>query len=200
MTRAEIITSFNVLSGPTNQEGIESNRHEDLLHTALLAKSHTEALGIQTVFPSLNFTCSGVIHNLYIVARESDGQVAPSFTVWESGFIFESPQFKYKVPLVNLTRVLHNFETGISIYVHAIEREFSSGDMIGFVQPNVHWSSHVLRYQNNSGDTILYSDEDLSQNILIWSTLENPNSVFPLLAVEAGKQASKCVFTYNLWK
>ena len=184
--RSEYTTSFNVLSGPNGQN--DDNRHDGLLNTALLVKPHAELPGFQTVFPSYNFTCSGVIHKLFLVAREGNGSQAPSFSLWEKGPNFDSPQLKSPgFPLDNLQQILHNSETDIVLYEHRIEREFASGDMLGFLQPDANTSSIILRYQNKSGDNILVNN-DLSDDVIpYWATLINPGSMLPLIAIETSK-------------
>ena len=194
LVRSEYVTNFNVLSGPDGL--VDDSRHNDLLNTALVVKPHDELPGFQTVFPSLNFNCSGVVHKIFLVAREGSGSQAPSISLWEKGPIFESPLLKPpRFPLDDPQKILHSSETDIALYEHMIDREFSSGDMIGFLQPNASSSSIILRYQDRSGDNILL-DEDISiDDIPFWPTRINPGSMLPLIAIETSKQytLSRCV-------
>ena len=180
LTRGEYTTHFDVLSGG-------ENRHSNLLDTALLVKAHSEPSRFQAVYPSLNFTCSGVIHRLYMVARESGGSETPSLTLWEKGPMLESPQFKFRVHLTSLNRILHDSETGIGLYEHMMEGGFSSGDMLGFSQPSASNSSIILQYLDKTGDKILINN-NISNNVLpFWPSYDNPGSMFPLLTIETSE-------------
>ena len=186
VARGEYIltTSNDELSGGSS----EVNRHDSLLNTALLVKSHTEYTGRQAVFPSLNFSCSGVIHKLLLVGRVGGGAVAPNFTLWQRGQSFFTPELNYSLPLVNLREVVRNPETGIALFEAIVEREHFSGDMFGFSQPNSSLSSIVLQYQGRSGETIL--SNNLPDNLnFVWDLVTNPNSMFPLVALETSKSA-----------
>ena len=155
MARGEYLVSYDVLSGASEY----GSRHDSLLDTALLVNSHTEHSG-EDVFPSLNFLCSGVIHKLFLLGRSraGGGEEASTFTLRQQG------EVQLNFSLVDLREVLHNSETGITLYEHTIEREFFSGDIFGFTQPNTSLSSVVLQYhQFRSG------------------------FIFPLVAIETSK-------------
>ena len=194
MARGEYIltTSYDELSGGSS----EVNRHDSLLNTALLVKSHTEYTGRQAVFPSLNFTCSGVIHKLLLVGRDSGGSVAPNLTLWQRGDSVFTPELNYSLPLVDLHEVVTNPETGITLFEAIVEREHFSGDMFGFSQPNSSLSSVVLQYQRKSGETILSNNLPDNPNF-VWDQVTNPNSMFPLVALETSKSPI-CVQCYSM--
>ena len=158
MARSEYIltTSYDELSGGSS----EVNRHDSLLNTALLVKSHTEYTGRQAVFPSLNFSCSGDIHKLLLVGRVGGGAVAPNFTLWQRGKSVFTPELSYSLPLVDLREVARNPETGMALFEAIVEREYFSGDMFGFSQPNSSLSSVVLQYQRG------FMNEDLLKLLL----------------------------------
>ena len=174
---------YDVLSGASDEE----SRHDSLLNTALLVNSLNEHTGLQAVFPSLQFSCSGVIHKMFLLGRVGSGSAAPTFTLWKEGAAIDRPQFNYSVPLVNLRAVLHNSETGIALYEHIIGRDFVSGDMIGFVQPSDNDSSVVLQYQTRNGDIILFNDLP-PNDIDPWTQITYPQSAFPLVAIETSKR------------
>ena len=137
------------------------------------------------MFPSLNFTCSGVIHKLFFLGRENGGFEAPTLSVWKNGISFFTPQLSYSVPLLSLREVLHSYENEIALYEHTIEREFDYGDMLGFYQPNASLSSVVLQYQETSGEAILINIGDGIP--FFWTFLNNPDTMLPLVAVESSK-------------
>ena len=183
VARGEYRVRYDVLSGASDDE----SRHDSLLNTALLVNSLNEHNGIQAVFPSLQFSCSGVIHKLYLLGRVGSGSVAPTFTLWKEGAALVIPQFNNSVPLVDLQAVLHNSETGIALYEHIIDRDFVSGDMIGFMQPSDNDSSVVLQYQTRNGDYILFNDLP-PNNKDPWTQMSYPQSAFPLVAIETSKR------------
>ena len=51
--------------------------------------------------------------------------------------------------------MLYNSVTGVGLYQQRIEAQFSTGDMIGFNKSVGNASSVVLRYINNTGETII---------------------------------------------
>ena len=85
------------------------------------------------------------------------------------------PELKKSVPLTNLSRVLYNSATGVGLYQQRIDAQFSSGDMIGFTQSESDMSSVVLRYIENTGETIVVDESPQSLVML------------PLVAVDTGK-------------
>ena len=183
VARGEYEVRYDVLSGASEDE----SRHDSLLNTALLVNSLSEHTGVQAVFPSLQFSCSGVINKLFLLGRVGSGSVAPTFTLWKEGAAIDRPQFNYSVPLVNLRAVLHNSETGIALYEHIIGRDFVSGDMIGFMQHSDNDSSVVLQYQTRNGDVILFNDLP-PNDIDRWTQMSYPRSAFPLVAIETSKR------------
>ena len=179
-----LTTSYDELSGGSSVV----NRHDSLLNTAVVVKSHTEYTGRQAVFPNLTFSCSGVIHRLLLVGRVGGGSAAPNLTLWQRGEFVLAPQFNYSFPLVDLREVVRNPETGIALFETTVDREHFSGDMFGFSQPNSSSSSVVLQYQRMSGETILTNN--LPDNLTIpWDQVFNPGSMFPLVALETSKGA-----------
>ena len=182
VSRCEYAAINDVLSGSSGGE----SRHESLLNTALLVKQHTEHTGVHTVYPSLNFTCSGVIHKLFLLGRASGGSQAPNLTVWGRGESLWTPQLSNTVPLVTLRDVLHDSVTDIRLYEQTVEIPFFTGDMLGFSQPNASLSSVVLQYQDKSGEDILLKSL-LDEKIPFWPTLYNPSSMLPLIAIETSK-------------
>ena len=132
-------------------------RHEFVLDTALLARSHTEQSGAVAVFPRLSFSCSGVIHRVFLVGREGEGTAAPNLTIWQSGVLDLLPQLRHTLPLNDLRRVLHDSATGVGLYEQQVETQFVRGDVIGFTQSEDR--SVVLRYMEGTGETLVV-DED----------------------------------------
>ena len=85
------------------------------------------------------------------------------------------PELKDSVPLTSLSPVLYNSATGVGLYQQRIDAQFSSGDMIGFTQSESDMSSVVLRYIENTGETIVVDESPQSLVML------------PLVAVDTGK-------------
>ena len=168
-TRGEYTRRFDVLRGANGSSG--EGRHQALLDTALLARPHTDQPGRVTVSPTLTFSCAGVIHTIHLLGREGTGSEPPILTFWENSLF---PELKKSVPLTNLSRVLYNSATGVGLYQQRIDAQFSTGDMIGFTQSESNMSSVVLRYIENTGETIV---------------VESPKSLvmLPLAAVDTSK-------------
>ena len=155
-------------------EGSES-RHQGLLDTALLARQHTELSGAVAVFPRLTFSCSGVIHRVFLLGREGNGSDSPNLTFWQSGAL--SPQLRHSVSLTDLRRVVYNSATGVGLYEQSVEAEFVSGDMIGFSETEASVSSFVLRYQDMNDRTLLIGD----------TISPDERRLSPLIAIDSSK-------------
>ena len=151
------------------------SRHQGLLNTALLARQHTELSGAVAVFPELHFSCSGVIHRVYLLGREGNGSDSPNLTFWQSGVL--SPQFRHSTPLTDLRRVVYNSATGVGLYETTTEAEFVSGDMIGFSQAEANASSFILKYQDMTEKTL----------VIDGGSFPDEHRLFPLIAIDSSK-------------
>ena len=156
-TGGEYTRRFDVLRGADGGSG--KGRHQALLDTALLARPHTDQPGRVTVSRTLTFSCGGVIHTIHLLGREGTGSEPPILTFWEDSLF---PELKKSVPLTSLSRVLYNSATGVGLYQQGIEAQFSTGDMIGFTQSESGMSSVVLRYIENTGETIAVDESPQS--------------------------------------
>ena len=178
MASCEYAVRFDVLGGSAGE-----SRHEGLLDTALLARQHTEQPGVVAVFPQLNFSCSGVIHRVFLLAREGNGSQSPNLTFWQSGAL--SPQLRHSVPLTDLHRMVYNSASGVGLYEQTVEAEYISGDMIGFSQPEAGDSFIVLRYQDRNGLTLVIGDAILPEELRL----------FPLIAINSSETKIIIIWT-----
>ena len=179
VTSGEYVSSYDALSGVS---------HDSLLRTGLLLYPHTEYTGVQSVFPSLRFSCSGTIRKLFLVGRAGSGSTAPVFTLWyQQGTTptdtLNPPLLNYSVPLTGLREVQRNPMTNIVLYEQDLEteREYSAGDMFGFTQLTANLSSVVLQYQDGGGETSLF--KNLSSNAGLFLS----HSMLPLVAIETSE-------------
>ena len=138
------------------------------------------------LFPSLNFTCErGRIIRLWFIGRFSEGSAVttgtsdislPIFRLWT---INRSKSF-------NDDLVLSAIPTTQLIPVEPLEGtsfNFTKGDFIGIMNPNVTRDRFSLLYYNNSGPSVYFQTTAIFQLI---SSSKHTN-VYPLLAVETGK-------------
>jgi len=160
--------------------GLNTLRRKSVLIYSVSERHNNERL---TVFPSMNFTCSGAISRWTFVARRWIGNQYPSFQLWRRNGteryerVYESTNDRSRFTTAG------NSGLNIAEYVPPAPIPFQAGDVLGVYQPRRQSVIHV-GVPNNFGHANFIGQTDGAE--LNTNGLSAFND-FPLVAVDTSK-------------